>query len=143
MQGQKLRDLKSAAKNAVTAFLAGQDRTNPRTRVALIPYADAVNVGSLANVVHVERDANSRSEPPSINAARQVATAPDNCATDREGTLQFTDVGPETAMVNRDWRLQFCPASRLMPLSTNETALNDAIDDFRAAGNTAGQIGIQ
>jgi Flp pilus assembly protein TadG len=163
MQGQKLRDLKSAAKNAVTAFLAGQDKTNPRTRVALVPYADAVNTGSLSRVVYAERDGNSNSEPPPLKP-KDIVTAsasgfpswmpdytevegsappPDLCATDREGTLQFSDAGPGDGMVNRDWRLQFCPSSRLMPLSTDEAALKAAIDGFRASGNTAGQIGIQ
>ncbi len=143
MAGQKLHDLKAAAKNAVTAFLAGQDKTNPRTRVALIPYADAVNTGALDPYVYVERDRNSPSEPPSYEAPRQVASAPDSCATDREGRWQFSDAGPQTALVNRDWRLQFCPTARLMPLTANEISLKAAIDGFQASGNTAGQVGIQ
>jgi Flp pilus assembly protein TadG len=163
MEGARLRDLKTAARNAITTFLAGQDRSNPRTRVALIPYADAVNVGPLSHVVYAERDARSGSEPPSYAPASVItasagafpsalpaytpvqgsAPPPDTCATDREGRRQYSDVGPGTAMVNRDWRLRFCPASRLVPLSTDEAALKAAIDGFRAAGNTAGQIGIQ
>lgn len=161
MQGQKLRDLKTAARNAVTTFLAGQDRNNPRTRVALIPYADAVNTGALSHVVYAERDGSSSSEPvahpgiqvasaaaapaqlPAYTAVAGSAPPPDLCATDREGTHQFSDAGPQTAMVNRDWRLQFCPSSRLVPLSTDEVALKAAIDGMSASGHTAGQIGIQ
>lgn len=162
MQGRKLRELKTAAKNAVTAFLAGQDKANPRTRVALIPYADAVNTGDLSHVVYAERDGNSSSEPPShpgirvasapggsqprfpdYTAVEGSAPPPDLCATDREGRYQFSDVGPDISMVNRDWRLQFCPTARLMPLSTDEAALKAAIDRFSASGHTAGSIGIQ
>lgn len=164
MAGQKLRDLKTAAKNAVTTFLAGQDPSRPRVRIALVPYADAVNVGDLSPVVYAERDGSSSSEPPPFAPGRLVIAAaggfspqaasytpvegsappPDRCATERESRHhQFTDARPEVAMVNRDWRLAFCPSARLMPLSADEAALKAAIDGFSASGHTAGQIGIQ
>jgi len=144
MGGTKIKDLKTAAKNAVTTFLDGQDVDKPRVRIALVPYADAVNTGSLANVVYVESGPSADSEPPGLNAPRPVAaTAPDKCATDREGTYQFSDAGPETAMVNRDYRLAFCPKAALVPLSARMSTLHGAIDAFSASGHTAGQIGIQ
>jgi len=144
MAGTKIEDLKTAAKNAVSTFLKGQDTARPRVRIALVPYADAVNTGALANVVYVESGRSAPSEPPGLNDARPVAaTAPDKCATDREGDEQFSDAGPETAMVNRDYRLSFCPGAALKPLSADMSALHAAIDAFSAKGNTAGQIGIQ
>ncbi|TKT82964.1 TadE/TadG family type IV pilus assembly protein [Aquamicrobium sp. LC103] len=144
MQGQKIRDLKTAAKNAVDAFLVGQNQADPRVRVAIVPYADAVNTGSLSNYVYVERNRNSEAEPPSASDPKAVAGGgPDRCATDREGRQQFTDADPYTAMVNRDYRLEFCPTAALRPLSADQAALKAVIDGFTANGHTAGQIGIQ
>jgi hypothetical protein len=45
MAGQKIKDLKSAASNAVETFLNGNSGVVPRVRVAIVPYADSVNVG--------------------------------------------------------------------------------------------------
>jgi hypothetical protein len=69
--------------------------------------------------------------------------APDDCATERKGSQQFTDAGPYTAMVNRDYRLAFCPSAPLSPLSADAAALKKAVGKFSADGSTAGHIGIQ
>ena len=142
MKGQKIKDLKTAADNAVTTFLAGQDPKKPRVRVAIVPYSDAVNTGELANTVHVETKFTT-GEPPRLNDPRSVSTAPDKCATERKGSQQFTDASPTKAMVNRDYRLSFCPTAALKPLSANLSALKTTITDFEASGLTAGHIGIQ
>ena len=144
MAGRKIRDLQAAAKNAVDTFLRGQDADDPRIRVALVPYANGVNAGMLANTVHVERNRRSPSEPPALGDPRTVAATPsDGCATEREGRFQFSDAGPYTAMVNRDYRLAYCPTSPLRPLSADRAALKAAIDGFSASGHTAGPVGIQ
>jgi Flp pilus assembly protein TadG len=146
MDGQKIRDLKTAAKNAVDTFLAGnRDPSDPRVRVALVPYAEAVNVGSLSNVVYVEKNSKSPAEPPKLDDPRAVSGGrPDNCATERESeNYQFSDASPYTSMVNRDYRLESCPTAVMRPLSANAKTLKATIDGFTAGGFTAGQIGIQ
>jgi Flp pilus assembly protein TadG len=142
MAGQKIKDLKSAASNALDAFLANQDPAKPRVRVAIVPYAEAVNTGALSNTVYAETKF-TIGEPPALDAAVAVSTAPDNCATERKGREQFTDASPYRAMVNRDYRLGFCPAPALSPLSADVTALKKTIGKFTAGGSTAGHIGIQ
>jgi Flp pilus assembly protein TadG len=154
MSGDKIRDLKTAAANAATAFLAGQDPDHPRVRIALVPYADAVNAGDLARYVHYERDGVSDT-PPAYDDIRLASTRDDvdvlpdgtrrvdRCATERKGAEQFTDSGPGTAMVNRDDRLEFCPRSAVLPLSGDLDEVLNRIDGFRASGSTAGHIGIQ
>lgn len=143
MSGRKLRDLKVAARNAVDALLASNGHAEPRVRVALVPYADAVNTGVLANTVFIEQ-AFWTGEPPRLDEPRLVAIEGfDKCATERKGTMQFTDASPYDAMVNRDVRLDFCPTVALQPLTTDAKRLKDAIGDFRADGYTAGHIGIQ
>lgn len=143
MSGQKITDLKTAAKSAVNTFLAGEDVNNPRVRVSIVPYADGVNVGALAGTaVHVETEYTT-GEPPSTNDPVLAATAPDNCSTERKGGYQYSDVGPDFAKVNRDYRLAFCPAAELKPLTASIPDLEAGINSFSASGYTAGHIGIQ
>lgn len=142
MAGQKIKDLKAAADNALNAFLDGQDPKKPRVRVAIVPYADSVNAGPLANAVHVETRFTT-GEPPALDDPLPASTAPDDCATERKGRHQFTDASPSTAMVNRDVRLDFCPAAPLAPLSADLAALKKTVGKFKASGSTAGHIGIQ
>ena len=145
MAGQRLRDLKAAASNAVDTMLGANRPNNPRVRIALVPYANAVNTGGLSHIVHVERDSSTDIEPPAFDGTMPAGggSAPDRCATEREGTHQFSDVGPSTAMVNRDYRLHFCPSAALMPLTTDAGGLKARIAGFVAEGHTAGPIGIQ
>jgi Flp pilus assembly protein TadG len=145
MGGQKIADLQTAAYSALDAFLKDQDPDKPRVRVAIVPYADAVNTGSLASNVYVETKF-TNSEPPALDdplAASSSSSGFDGCATERKGSQQFTDASPAKAMVNRDYRLKFCPGAALKPLSANKAALEDTIDSFHANGSTAGHIGIQ
>jgi Flp pilus assembly protein TadG len=146
MAGRKIEDLKKATRNAVAAFLNGQDERNPRVRVSLVPYADAVNTGPLAHTVFVERVGGSDA-PPALDDPRVAAARPaDACATERKdasGRPDFSDASPYAAMVNRDDRLGFCPRAGLAPLTADKDALEDVIARFRAEGHTAGHIGIQ
>jgi hypothetical protein len=145
MGGQKIADLKTAAYGALDAFFKDQDPKKPRVRVAIVPYADAVNTGSLASNVYVETKF-TNSEPPALDdplAASSSSSGFDGCATERKGSQQFTDASPTKAMVNRDYRLEFCPGAALKPLTANRAALEKTIDSFNANGSTAGHIGIQ
>jgi hypothetical protein len=149
MAGQKIKDLKTAAGNAIDTFLSGQDPNKPRVRVAIVPYADSVNTGVLRGTVYAEtKYTPANSEPPALDDPRAVSEsgsgpAPDDCATERKGSQEFTDAGPYAAMVNRDYRLAFCPAAPLSPLSADASALKKAVGKFSANGSTAGHIGIQ
>ena len=144
MAGQKIKDLRKAAKGAVSTFLTGQDPDDPRVRVAIVPYADSVNVGALANTVNVETGYTT-DEPPAIDSARSASSSfrPDTCATERKGRYQFSDASPWKAMPSRDYRLQFCPGAQLSPLTADRARLDNRIDSFSADGATAGHIGIQ
>ncbi|TPN43140.1 MULTISPECIES: TadE/TadG family type IV pilus assembly protein [unclassified Mesorhizobium] len=87
---------------------------------------------------------------------------PDNCTTERKnknGDADLSADGPDTvrtdrngkkyyALVNRDDHLDGggmnrCPDAEVIPLTADSDALLDSIDDFRAAGYTAGAIAIQ
>ncbi len=154
----KIGDLKTAAANAVETLLGSQDPKSPRVRMAIVPYAEAVNTGKLADAVFVEQ-AGGSNLPPLIDDAIQVVAkaAPDFCATerkDRDGAADFSDDGPYTerknakgkiylARVNRDDRLQVCPKAELVALTADKQKLLDTINDFKADGVTAGGIAAQ
>ena len=156
MSGQKIKDLKMAAANAVDAFLDGQDPEKPRVRVAIVPYANSVNAGSLAaTTVFVEEKMTDRIQAPGSEDPKIVAASgsrPDNCATERKGAEQYTDAGPEVSMVNRDFLLtkfskdfgtRTCPVATLVPLTADAAALKSTIKNFVAEGGTGGHIGVQ
>lgn len=160
MAGQKLRDLKSAAKNAVTTLLAYNGEASQRVRIALVPYANSVNVGrTIAEAsVFFERNVGDRKQAPAsddpLMVAASAASRSDYCATERKGDYQYTDDGPDVSMVNRDyllsafvtnrdWGGRTCPAAEVVPLTTSKTTLDTRIDSFVASGGTAGHIGIQ
>lgn len=157
MRGRKLGDLQAAATNAVNLLLNGQNQRDPRVRVAVVPYAEAVNAGALAaSTVHVERSGGS-DLPPEIGAPEGASTRPDDCATERklvDGTADFSGDGPFAerlndegrryfAKVNRDDRMGACPAAELVPLTADKRKLLASIDAFRADGFTAGGIAAQ
>ncbi|TPL93472.1 pilus assembly protein [Mesorhizobium sp. B2-3-12] len=155
MAGQKIKDLKAAAANAVDSFLGGQDPSKPRVRVSIVPYANSVNAGQLAaGSVYVEANASERKQAPGNASPRLVSVSPrpDNCATERKGTDQYSDVGPASSMVNRDYLLSgfagntgtaACPAATLVPLTADVASLKNVIKDLVASGGTAGHIGVQ
>jgi Flp pilus assembly protein TadG len=146
MAGQKIKDLKSAAANAVETFLNSNSGVVPRVRVAIVPYADSVNVGDLARGVYGETSFTT-GDPPALDPLALVSSVitnnADTCATDRKGTNAFTDVSPLTAMVNRDYRLEYCPDAVMQPLTTDKEKLLDTIENFKADGYTGGGIGVQ
>jgi len=158
MAGQKIEDLKTAATSAVEIFLDNQNSNNPRKRVAMVPYANSVNVGTLAvKSVFVEGSPAGRAFKGGINDPMPVSgggTRKDNCATERPGNEQYTDAPPKTSMVHRDFYMdgfldgytpkpKACPIATLIPLTANAATLNANIAKFEANGGTAGHIGIQ
>lgn len=157
MAGRKISDLKTAATGAVERLLEKNlDPNNPRVRVALVPYANSVNVGSdiAEKAVFVERNGNDRKQAPSSNDPRLVSSAhPDNCATERKGDYRYRNDGPSASMVNRDLLLDAyaknyntptCSKKSVMvPLTADATKLTGTIGSFVAEGGTAGHIGIQ
>ncbi|PHP68460.1 hypothetical protein CSC94_00150 [Zhengella mangrovi] len=143
MYGSKLNSLKTAAKNAVSSFMAMQSPGQDRVRLAVIPYATAVNTGSLSNVVFQERGPADAGTAPGLASPVGVSSAIDSCATERKGKDQLSDASPYSSRINRDYRLWYCPTAALMPLTSNKGALTARINSFTANGGTAGHIGVQ
>ncbi|MEZ5871418.1 MAG: pilus assembly protein TadG-related protein, partial [Nitratireductor sp.] len=75
MGGSKIQDLKAAAGEAVDILLPVKN-TSGKTRISLVPYSSAVNVGPYAKKV---------SSNPAFG-----------CVTERSGSQKFTDAGPNS-----------------------------------------------
>ncbi|WP_342211397.1 MULTISPECIES: TadE/TadG family type IV pilus assembly protein [Mesorhizobium] len=94
----KIGDLQAAASTAVENLLDNNiDPNNPRVRVAIVPYAEAVNTGGLADSVFVEQAGGSNLPPPvpsagaPIPVGSSVTLRPDKCATERKDKDGYAD----------------------------------------------------
>jgi len=119
MSGQKLKDLKAAAKLLVDTVIdpAGED-----VRVALAPFSASVNAGAF------------------FRAATNM-TSGGACVTERTGPDAYTDAPPRAGA----WATpgpSNCPAAAIFPLDDDADALKTRIDTFGASGQTAGHLGV-
>ncbi len=135
MAGTKIKELKVAAKAAVSEFI---DNGSGNTKVAIVPYSFGVNTGALSKYV-----VDTKGKP-----------AKDACSTERRGAEMFTDASPAIAKATRADTINYvdgktysyavdCPATPVQPLTKNSTALKKMIDTLAPVGGTAGQIGLQ
>jgi Flp pilus assembly protein TadG len=158
MDSSQMADLKAAAKALID--LVVQDEQEPfQTRVAVVPYASSVNVGSYAESVRGAVTAGTTCEYPAVptcenftfpNATRdhdEVTFGITTCVTERTGPHLSTDAAPSTTLTLLGKRYSHssnnrCPDAEIIPLSSNRDSLKDAVEDLSAAGSTAGQIGV-
>jgi Flp pilus assembly protein TadG len=168
MGGDKIEDLQIAAKDLIDIVVWG-DQSKYTSRVALAPFAPAVNVGDYFTKITglSDREDNDGSSKKNIhypasclNAKGSVKSScstnskynhPDyiakyaKCVVERSGA---TDAAPTGKNVLPTWNVAqtsmatTCePGATIVPLTSDRTKLKDAIDGFKAAGTTAGQLG--
>lgn len=149
----KLNDLKTAAKDVIDTLFDGA-LSDGNIRIALAPYAAAVNAGSLANVVSVLPASTSCYKPCwycSEVCTDAAGTLSDTCVLERTGGSAYTDAAPSGAAklpnvssLASTPSEYSCPAPNVVPLAdrTHRDDLKNAIDSYSADGRTAGHIGI-
>lgn len=154
MGGQKLTDMKTAAKDLVDIVV--QDIQTPYySKMAIVPYSMAVNVGSYANSVRGyqagQNPTRGTNGVPPYETFRFKDANENNktwnittCVTERIGTAAYTDAAPDTnsTLVGPNYQSAACGSAVVEPLSTNKTTLKNKINSFSANGVTAGQIGL-
>lgn len=128
MAGTKIEDLKAAARDLIEILLPTD--TPHANKVAIAPFATAVNAGSLAGTVSRGTDSRGRS----------LAGRHTTCVTERPGAEAFTDASPVIHKLNR--RSASCPTAEIQPLTDDLDVLEEAVEDLSAAGMTAGHLGI-
>ena len=155
MAGTPLSDLKSAANQLVDIVV--QDNQTPfYSKVALIPYSQAVNVGSYASSIRGVYTPSTNCVYPAAPTCEWY-TFQDNtswhnwqsqhittCVTERGGTHAYDDAAPSTQLIppNYPGSGNPCLSSQIYPLTSNRTTLHNKINNLSAGGSTAGQIGV-
>ncbi|GAB4370200.1 MAG: hypothetical protein Kow00114_30440 [Kiloniellaceae bacterium] len=154
MGGSKIADLKSAAEELIDIVV--QDQQEPfYSKVAIVPYSVAVNVGSYADAVrgavtpttcvYPTAPTCENFEFPRASDGDMITYGITNCVTERTGAHLSTDAAPSTAPLGKQYShssYNRCPDSPIIPLSSNKAVLKAAIQSLSAEGSTAGHIGV-
>ena len=129
MSGQKLTDLKAAAKQTARTLITPS--SGDRVRISFVSYAAAVNAGIYGNEAQ-GKPANDDSDGDGLDKV---------CVSERTGTAAWTDDEPQLGKFVGD-AASSCPNSSLLPLTYDLTAFDTAIDTLSAGGMTAGHLGV-
>ena len=131
MGGRRIADLKIAAKDLVDILIPeGAGSNVSPARIALAPFATAVNAGEFANRVSTGTNANGR----------QSGGALTTCVTDRPGRSAFTDEPARNGLLSK--MSSTCPRDPIVPLTSDRDLLRTSIDQLTVGGGTAGHLGI-
>ena len=149
MAGQRIDDLKLAAKDLVDIVVWDNQTDAYYSKVAIVPYAAAVNVGGYAQQVRGGILSGLCLVPGCLQFQFQNALLQlkirliTTCVSERTGPHAFTDAPPTTALVGSNYLEAGnpCPSNVIVPLTNNKTLLKNEIDLLQASGSTAGHIG--
>lgn len=166
MAGTKITDLKAAAKDLID-IVVWDNQGDVKSRVAIAPFAEAVNVGStLATTIRGAVTTGTNPTTDTIGSGYQyfkftkkggggtyTYKISNECVTERIGSDAYTDVAPTTATtrVGRYYpsttgtcslvNSTDAEVNSIQPLSNEKTMLKRRIDKLTIAGSTAGHLG--
>jgi Flp pilus assembly protein TadG len=123
------------------------------TKMAIVPYNNSVNMGSLAAAVTARGSVlTGTSTSPgyeyyrynSADGAGLIKRQITQCVTERTGVNAYADVAASTSPVGLQYNgaSNPCQVVPYMPLSTNKTALKNKISSMTASNYTAGHVGL-
>jgi Flp pilus assembly protein TadG len=156
MLGSPMTSLQSAA-NQLIDLVVSDTQTPFYSKIAVVPYSNAVNAGAYVNLVR-----GVSTTPPSPIAAPCVdqpgctqmkftsasGSPPtynvSSCVSERTGAQAFTDASYSGALVGWVYPPSDnpCISASIQPLSSNKTTLHNMIGTLTAGGSTAGHIGV-
>jgi Flp pilus assembly protein TadG len=150
MAGQRIADLKAAAKDLIDVVVWDNQSDDYYSKVAIVPYAAGVNVGTYAASVRGSIAGGTCLLPGCqffqfVNISGQVhVNQVSTCVSERTGLQAFTDAAPTVALVGSNYPFTTgdCPTNTIVPLTNNKTALKGAVDSLVTSGGTAGHIGL-
>ena len=151
MAGQKIANLKLAAKDLVDIVIWDNQTDDYYSKVAIVPYAAGVNVGAYAPSVRgliasgcflFLCDLFDFPNAAGGSSRHSIST----CVSERTGSEQFTDAPPSPLnLVGANYPPAAgnpCPLNKVIPLTNDKTLLKGQIDLLQANGGTAGHIGL-
>ena len=161
MRGQKLTDLKAAAKKMVEILLG-----NDSVKIALIPFSEDVRLPTTtalnkargtASLPNCRRLKNGNSNSCSTNVSNSTDYYRSPCVVERSGTEKYTDVAPASGKYvlphyvdsqnttgsgsNKVGKCIIPAGSEITPLTDDKNALLAKIAGLNDGGGTAGHIG--
>ncbi len=142
MGGSKISDLKTAAKDLIQIVLQSNKITPDKTRVAIVPFSESVNVRDYAP--QATNSAASKMDFNDKSGKKKTWKVAKDCVTERTGSEAFTDAAPtgkNKAGTMYTSNGSCNPKNELIPLTDDQSALESAIDGFVATGYTAGHLG--
>src|SRR5262245_29022146 len=152
MAGDKITNLKLAAKDLIDIVVWDNQTADYYSKVAIVPYAVGVNVGA-ATALSV------RGTPllgcllfgcvqfqfVSQAVPLRLLDISLTCVSERTGPQAFTDAAPgPLALVGPNYPApgNSCPSNTIVPLTNDKTLLKGQIDLLQAGGSTAGHLGV-
>jgi len=154
MAGQKIANLKLAAKDLIDIVIWDNQTEDYYSKVAIVPYAAGVNVGTYAPSVRgviasgcflFLCDLFDFPNAAGGTSRHSIST----CVSERTGLERFTDAAPSLLgnLVGPNYPPAAgannpCPSNSIKPLTNDKTELKRQIDLLQAAGGTAGHIGL-
>ncbi len=142
MYGQKLDDMKEAAKDLIDIVI-WEDQSEYTSRVALAPFSEAVNIGDITSAITTGGNRTKRVRM--YRGGRKKLYRVNPCATERTNSDRYNDDAPTgSSRLNYAYkRYNSCDSSSapVVPLSSDKDYLKDSIDGYSASGMTAGHIG--
>jgi len=146
MSGQKIADLKLAAKDLIDIVI-WEDQSKYTSKIALVPFLEAVNVGLMAAQAASNASPTTRVSGDGDKGkgdqrgAYQLAA---DCVSERTGAEAFTDAAPNGQYkVGRVYTSDgtCSPPNEVVPLYDDKAMLKNVIDSLVASGSTAGHLG--
>lgn len=142
MAGQKIADLKVAAKGLVDIMLPDNGATGD-VRIAVAPFAETVRPGS--NFLTKVRGSKKSSISVKDSSGRLQTYKLTECVSERSGAAAYTDAVPSGSfdLVSPVYsKSGSCtPASSILTLTSDKTQVKSVIDGLSASGGTAGHLG--
>jgi len=148
MSETEIDTLQQAATDLVSAVMQGAGE-GVKTRFAIVPYADAVNLGDYAEFARSPLSAGTCTTPGCekytfLTDNRSYKTySSTSCVTERIGDDAYTDDPVDTAPVGYfyDFR-SVCTGNEILPLTDDTEAIEEAIETLKTGRYTAGHIGV-
>ena len=156
MAGAPLSSLQSAA-NQLIDLVVSDTQSPYYSKMAIVPYSNAVNLGAYVNSVRGVAAAGTGTDAVGFQKIKFTAYSGtlhptynvSNCVSERIGLHAFDDAAYNVAGGSVGWVYppsdgsNPCIGASIQPLTSNKTTLHNEISTLTAGGSTAGAIGVE
>jgi Flp pilus assembly protein TadG len=154
MSGSPMTSLQSAA-NQLIDLVVSDTQTPYYSKIAIVPYSNAVNAGAYVNTVRGAPANGTGTDVTGFNNIKFTAYsggghptfAVSSCVSERTGAHAFDDAAYNASGGLVGWVYppadNPCINATIQPLSSDKTTLHAEIGTLTAGGSTAGALGVE